>query len=69
MQSVTIEAEPRREPLSHGELQLIDTWWRTANYLSVDQIYLLDNRLLREPLRPEHTSSRGCWATGGRRRA
>ena len=41
----------------------IDAFWRAANYLSVGQIYLLDNPLLREPLRPS-TSSRGCWATG-----
>ena len=43
----------------------IDTWWRAANYLSVGQIYLLDNPLLREPLRPEHTKPRllGHWGT------
>jgi xylulose-5-phosphate/fructose-6-phosphate phosphoketolase len=40
------------------ELQLIDAWWRAANYLSVGQIYLLDNPLLREPLRPEHVKPR-----------
>ena len=34
-------------------LELIDRWWRAANYLSAGQIYLLDNPLLREPLRPE----------------
>jgi xylulose-5-phosphate/fructose-6-phosphate phosphoketolase len=34
------------------ELELIDRYWRAANYLSVGQIYLLDNPLLREPLRP-----------------
>ena len=37
-------------PLSEDELRLIDAYWRTANYLSVAQIYLLDNPLLREPL-------------------
>ena len=38
-------------PLSDHELGLIDAYWRAANYLSVGQIYLLDNPLLREPLR------------------
>jgi xylulose-5-phosphate/fructose-6-phosphate phosphoketolase len=36
----------------------LDAWWRAANYLSVGQIYLLDNPLLREPLRPEHVKPR-----------
>ncbi|HXY17059.1 MAG TPA: phosphoketolase family protein, partial [Gaiellaceae bacterium] len=39
-------------------LELVDAWWRAANYLSVGQIYLLDNPLLREPLRPEHVKPR-----------
>ena len=38
-------------PLTAGELSAIDAYWRAANYLSVGQIYLLDNPLLREPLR------------------
>jgi xylulose-5-phosphate/fructose-6-phosphate phosphoketolase len=52
-------------PLTDNELRLLDTWWRTANYLSVGQIYLLDNPLLREPLRPEHVKPRllGHWGT------
>jgi len=43
----------------------IDAYWRAANYLSVGQIYLLDNPLLREPLRPEHIKPRllGHWGT------
>jgi len=41
-----------------AELRLIDAYWRAANYLSVGQIYLLDNPLLREPLRPEHIKPR-----------
>jgi len=47
------------------EGQALDTWWRAANYLSVGQIYLLDNPLLREPLRPEHVKPRllGHWGT------
>ncbi len=43
----------------------MDGWWRAANYLSVGQIYLLDNPLLREPLRAEHVKPRllGHWGT------
>ena len=43
----------------------MNTWWRAANYLSVGQIYLLANPLLREPLRPEHIKPRllGHWGT------
>jgi xylulose-5-phosphate/fructose-6-phosphate phosphoketolase len=48
-----------------GDLELLDRYWRAANYLSVGQIYLLDNALLREPLRPEHIKPRllGHWGT------
>jgi xylulose-5-phosphate/fructose-6-phosphate phosphoketolase len=45
-------------PLAAEELRLLDAYWRAANYLSVGQIYLLDNPLLREPLRPEHVKPR-----------
>jgi xylulose-5-phosphate/fructose-6-phosphate phosphoketolase len=45
-------------PLEAEELRLLDAWWRAANYLSVGQIYLLDNPLLREPLRAEHVKPR-----------
>jgi xylulose-5-phosphate/fructose-6-phosphate phosphoketolase len=45
-------------PLTSDELELLDAWWRAANYLSVGQIYLLDNPLLREPLRPDHVKPR-----------
>jgi xylulose-5-phosphate/fructose-6-phosphate phosphoketolase len=44
--------------LSEQELGLVDAYWRAANYLSVAQIYLLDNPLLREPLQPEHVKPR-----------
>jgi xylulose-5-phosphate/fructose-6-phosphate phosphoketolase len=44
--------------LQETELQLIDAYWRAANYLSVGQVYLLDNPLLREPLAPEHVKPR-----------
>src|SRR5881227_45496 len=40
------------------ELRLTDAYWRAANYLSVGQVYLLDNPLLREPLREEHVKPR-----------
>ncbi|PWW04352.1 xylulose-5-phosphate/fructose-6-phosphate phosphoketolase [Hoeflea marina] len=47
------------------ELALIDRYWRAANYLSVGQIYLLDNPLLKQPLKPEHIKPRllGHWGT------
>ena len=47
------------------ELRQLDAYWRAANYLSVGQIYLLANPLLREPLRPEHVKPRllGHWGT------
>jgi xylulose-5-phosphate/fructose-6-phosphate phosphoketolase len=53
------------EPLTDEGLRLLDAYWRAANYLSVGQIYLLDNPLLREPLRPEHVKPRllGHWGT------
>jgi xylulose-5-phosphate/fructose-6-phosphate phosphoketolase len=43
----------------------LNAWWRAANYLSVGQIYLLDNPLLTEPLRAEHVKPRllGHWGT------
>ena len=44
--------------ITDHELDLIDAYWRAANYLSVGQIYLLDNPLLREPLAPEHIKPR-----------
>ncbi|HET9123455.1 MAG TPA: phosphoketolase family protein [Solirubrobacteraceae bacterium] len=52
-------------PLLAPDLSLIDAYWRAANYLSVGQIYLLDNPLLREPLTPEHIKPRllGHWGT------
>src|SRR5450631_3963415 len=47
------------------DMELLNRYWRAANYLSVGQIYLLDNALLREPLRPEHIKPRllGHWGT------
>ena len=51
--------------LGTDELRQLDAYWRAANYLSVGQIYLLANPLLREPLRPEHVKPRllGHWGT------
>ncbi len=51
--------------LSESNFYDIDAYWRTANYLTVGQIYLLDNPLLREPLRLEHVKPRllGHWGT------
>ncbi|RJK97955.1 phosphoketolase family protein [Vallicoccus soli] len=45
-------------PLDREQLRLLDQWWRAANYLSVGQIYLMADPLLREPLRPEHVKPR-----------
>lgn len=53
------------EPLSGEQVRLMNAYWRTANYLSVGQIYLYDNPLLREPLKLEHIKPRllGHWGT------
>jgi xylulose-5-phosphate/fructose-6-phosphate phosphoketolase len=54
-----------QQPLTRSELTALDAWWRAANYLSAGQIYLIDNPLLTEPLRPEHVKPRllGHWGT------
>jgi xylulose-5-phosphate/fructose-6-phosphate phosphoketolase len=56
---------PSTPTLSDGQWRAIDAYWRAANYLSVGQIYLMDNPLLTEPLRPEHVKPRllGHWGT------
>jgi xylulose-5-phosphate/fructose-6-phosphate phosphoketolase len=56
---------PTSGPLQPDELRRLDAWWRAANYLSVGQIYLMANPLLREPLRVEHVKPRllGHWGT------
>src|SRR3954453_3242651 len=48
-----------------GDLALVDAWWRACNYLTVGQIYLQANALLREPLLPAHIKPRllGHWGT------
>ena len=53
------------QPLSAELLQKMNAWWRAANYLSVGQIYLMDNPLLKQPLALEHVKPRllGHWGT------
>jgi xylulose-5-phosphate/fructose-6-phosphate phosphoketolase len=62
---VASDTPPAVGPLAADELRLIDAWWRAANYLSVGQIYLLDNPLLDGPLLPEQVKPRllGHWGT------
>src|SRR6516225_7103184 len=62
---MTTLADVTAHPLAEEELRTIDAWWRAANYLSVGQIYLFDNPLLKETLRLEHIKARllGHWGT------
>ena len=62
MQEPTLQSAKER---SEQELSVLDAYWRAANYLSVGQIYLMANPLLREPLKPEHIKPRllGHWGT------
>lgn len=59
------EISTRARGVSDQELLLMDRYWRAANYLSIGQIYLLENPLLREPLKAEHIKPRllGHWGT------
>jgi xylulose-5-phosphate/fructose-6-phosphate phosphoketolase len=59
-----LTATPNKQTRT-DELELLDRYWRAANYLSVGQIYLLDNPLLRQPLKAEHIKPRllGHWGT------
>jgi len=54
-----------KRPFSPELLRRMDAWWRAANYLSVGQIYLMANPLLREPLAGQHIKPRllGHWGT------
>jgi len=63
--ATTVEPPVAQTPLSNEELRRIDAYWRAANYLSVGQIYLFDNPLLRKPLEKEHVKPRllGHWGT------
>jgi xylulose-5-phosphate/fructose-6-phosphate phosphoketolase len=60
-----MEVTPMDGPLAPELLQRMDAYWRAANYLAVGQIYLYDNPLLREPLKPAHIKPRllGHWGT------
>jgi xylulose-5-phosphate/fructose-6-phosphate phosphoketolase len=62
---MTLASPPQTKPLSDEELRKINAYWRAANYLTVGQIYLLDNPLLKEPLKIEHIKPRllGHWGT------
>ncbi len=62
---MSAQLEAPAERLATRELELIDAYWRAANYLSVGQIYLLDNPLLAEPLTAAHVKPRllGHWRT------
>ncbi len=62
---MTIDEQTDPLPLSDDDVARLDAYWRAANYLSVGQIYLLDNPLLREPLALEHVKPRllGHWGT------
>jgi xylulose-5-phosphate/fructose-6-phosphate phosphoketolase len=64
-QSTKLAKKAARGPLGPAELRTIDAYWRASNYLSVGQIYLLDNPLLRAPLKIEHVKPRllGHWGT------
>jgi xylulose-5-phosphate/fructose-6-phosphate phosphoketolase len=59
------EENPMPDTLSKEQLTLTDAYWRAANYLSVGQIYLYDNPLLKQPLSEEHIKPRllGHWGT------
>jgi xylulose-5-phosphate/fructose-6-phosphate phosphoketolase len=63
--SARMEKQRSAGPLSRQELELIDAYWRASNYLSVGQIYLMDNPLLKKPLSREHVKPRllGHWGT------
>ncbi|BDA68155.1 hypothetical protein CAL7716_023210 [Calothrix sp. PCC 7716] len=62
---MTVVNVTQPKPLSVEEINKINAYWRAANYLSVGQIYLLDNPLLKEPLKLEHVKPRllGHWGT------
>jgi len=59
------EPKSKSGPLQADQLRLLNAWWRAANYLSIGQVYLLANPLLREPLKIEHVKPRllGHWGT------
>ena len=62
---MTVDSSTELARLTDEDLDAVDAWWRANNYLTVGQIYLQGNPLLREPLRPEHIKPRllGHWGT------
>jgi xylulose-5-phosphate/fructose-6-phosphate phosphoketolase len=62
---VTVLTSRPSAEFTEDDLHLVDAYWRAANYLSVGQIYLMDNPLLRGPLLAEHVKPRllGHWGT------
>jgi xylulose-5-phosphate/fructose-6-phosphate phosphoketolase len=64
-QKVGMQLTEKEQSTGADELELLDRYWRAANYLSVGQIYLLDNPLLKQPLSPTHIKPRllGHWGT------
>lgn len=62
---MTVTKRQKTQQLSREEMNKIDAYWRAANYLSIGQIYLLDNPLLKQPLKIEHIKPRllGHWGT------
>ncbi len=65
MQIAKLNGEAGAAPLAQDELRKLDAHWRAANYLSVGMLYLRDNPLLKEPLKPEHIKRRllGHWGS------
>jgi xylulose-5-phosphate/fructose-6-phosphate phosphoketolase len=65
MTSMGVVEMKEAQPLTAEEVRLMNAYWRAANYLSVGQIYLSDNPLLREPLKIDHVKRRllGHWGT------
>ena len=63
MSDTEVQSLPAQEKSTGDDLALLDRWWRACNYLSVGMIYLTDNPLLREALKPEHVKHRllGHW--------
>ena len=57
--------DPNQAALSAEDLRLLHAWWRASNYVGAAQIFLKENPLLREPLKPEHIKPRllGHWGT------
>ena len=60
-----MNSSTNNQTLSQKELNQLDAWWRASNYLAAGQLYLLDNPLLRTPLKPEHIKKKivGHWGT------